>query len=167
MKLHITLLLSAASFAFALTPASAQESREALIRQLVAEQKIEAMFEQQIAQSREAIKGQGSQLLQSMTGGAKPDAKMAQALDRYMERATRLFTADEYLSVWAKQYGADLSDEDLRQLLAHYRSPIGRKEVAANQRAMAGFSAWANEEGLKRATALMTDFARELDAAAR
>ena len=167
MKHRAGFLLLAAWLVFGTSAAIAQESRASLLKQLMVEQKIEPMFEQQLEQMRASLKGQGTQMLQQLTGGAKPDAKLAAALDRYMERAANLVSADEYAAVWARNYGAELSDDDLRQLLAHYRSALGRKEVAANQRAMGAFAAWGNDQMMKRATALMADFAKDLDAASR
>ena len=167
MKRYFT-LLPMAVLAFGAATAHAQSARADLLKTLMTEQGIEAQFAVQLETMRESVAGQGTELLKQMTGGAQPDARAAATMDRFIERTARMFTAEEFAAQWTMQYGSsNLSDEDLGQLIAHYRSPLGRKEVAANQRALGGFSAWLNAESFKRTTALLTDLVKELQGAQR
>ncbi len=66
--------------------------------------------------------------------------KYEAAFKRFSEKATTLWSADDLLAIWVKHYGKNLSDNELDQILAYYKSPIGKKDVAAGQAALAGLS---------------------------
>lgn len=144
--------------------AFAQESRQELVQKIAAAQGVQDQFEQQLADQRESLKGYGAKLLGDIVGQSGGEASDAQkaAFDRFLIRCTQMFSARELAAKWVASYGADLSVSDLREILKHYDSPIGKKEVAANKAAMSAFSAWMNNEGQARTTALLTGLMKDL-----
>ncbi len=71
---------------------------------------------------------------------ARSNPKFEAAFRRFSDKAANLWTADDLLAVWTKNYGRNLSDSELDQILAYYQSPLGRKDIAAQQAALAGLS---------------------------
>jgi hypothetical protein len=53
------------------------------------------------------------------------------------------------------------------QMLAYDQSPVGRKDVAATQSAMAAFSSWLSAESRARTLAQMAELGQELERALR
>ena len=80
----------------------------------------------------------------------KEDPRLAEIFGQYVERCATMFTAKELVSTWAGAYGKGLSDSELKQILAYYRSPLGKKDVQASQVAMASFAKTMLVESEKR-----------------
>jgi len=78
-----------------------------------------------------------------------------------------MFSAKELAAKWAASYGADLSVSDLREILQHYQSPIGKKEVIANKAAMAAFSVWMSNEAHARTDVLIAGLMKDLQPPAK
>jgi hypothetical protein len=167
MNLRLRHRLLGALLAVAATGAWAQDERQSLVRQILAAQGLEQSFELQMAQARQTFKGYGEQALARVSGGAPPDPRAVAALERFLERSSRTFVVQEYIDQWARHYGAQLSDDELRQVLDYYQSPVGRKDVAATQVAMAAFSSWLSAESRSRTLALMAELGQELERALR
>lgn len=155
---------AAALLSLSLPTAFAQETRQELVQKIQAVQGIQDQFEKQLADQREALKGYGAKLLGDIAAqsGGEASAKDKAAFDRFLQRCAQMFSGKELAAKWAASYGADLSIEDLREILAHYESPIGKKEVRANKAAMAAFSAWMNAESQTRTDALIGGLLKDL-----
>lgn len=65
--------------------------------------------------------------------------KLKEIFRRFMERGAGILTADELLGIVASHYGKNLSDRELDEILAYYKSPIGQKDVSSTKAAMEGF----------------------------
>lgn len=149
--------------------AFAQESRQELVHKIALAQGLQDQFEQQLADQRESLKGYGAKLLADVAAqsGDKASAREQAAFDRFVSRGAQMFSAKELAAKWAASYGSDLSVSELREILKHYESPIGKREVAANKAAMSGFSAWLNSESQARTQVLLAGLVKDLQPPAK
>lgn len=142
MKIGATIV----AIAIACGTAHADEaSRRDKIVQIAEAQGLTQMFQSQLDQSVTSAADIGRSLVKKMleeAGVTDPAAvaRLEPIYRRYMERCASMFTAREFVDLWVKAYGEGLSEADLTQILAYYRSPAGRKEVASTQKAMVTFS---------------------------
>lgn len=124
--------------------ASASERTEK-IQVLMDAQGLTQTFEQQMTAGREQTKMQADQMLQQIMNGLRPnpefEEKFKVAYLDFVEAMQAPWSSSEVVKVWAKYYGSRFTDSELDQLIAHYRSPLGQKEVIAGREAMAQFSA--------------------------
>lgn len=160
-------LATAIVIASAAASASAQDARTALVQKIAAAQGLTEIFDQQLAQQREATKGYASKLFDQAVaaGGGQANQKEKAALESFVSKASDMFSGKEVSAAWVAHYGKDLSLQDLQAILSYYESPVGRKDVAATKSAMPAFSSWMAEEAQSRATSLLKDFVAELQAA--
>jgi hypothetical protein len=98
-----------------------------------------------LEQSRQAAREQAGQLSDQMLQEALKDSTaltleqneaIAAASRTFAQTCAESFNVEDAVSAWGKFYAANLSDEELQQILAYYTSEIGRKDVAASQGAM-------------------------------
>jgi hypothetical protein len=145
----------------------AQDARSELVRKIAASQGLLEMFDQQITQQRESVKGYASDIFQRAVtdSGGQANEKERAAFERFVGKTATIFSASEMEAAWIASYGKDLTVDDLAAILRYYESPIGRKDVAANKLAMVSFSAWASREGRARATALLQGLILDLQEA--
>ncbi len=157
------LIISAAPAAFA------QEGRQELVQKILVVQGLQEQFEQQLADQRKSLEGYGTKMLEDVLAqeGRKATAREKAAFDRFVTRGAQMFSAKELAAKWAASYGADLSVSDLREILQHYQSPIGKKEVIANKAAMAAFSVWMSSEAHARTDALIAGLMKDLQPPAK
>jgi hypothetical protein len=165
--LHAPLLAIFIAACLAASPCSAQEARAEVIQKIAASQGLFEMFEQQLAQQRDSMKGYAAKLFEQTTAetGMQPNAKEKAALEQFLAKAPTVFSATEITNTWTATYGKDLSVPELQDILKYYDSPIGRKDVAASKAAMISFSIWMNQEAQVRATSLIKEMLQELKAA--
>jgi hypothetical protein len=78
------------------------------------------------------------------------NTKFEQVFTQYIERCSTMFTAKEFVETWSRFYGKNLSEVELEKILAYYKSSAGKKDVAASQAAMVGFSQVMGAESQKR-----------------
>ena len=154
-------------------PASAADDvRQQKLDELMRTIKLQDMIEQQIAQSRVSYVAFGkkmfAQFQDQMAPNADPaeKARMEAVLQRYIERAASLWKAEELAAIWAQHFGRDLSEDDLDQILAFYRSPVGPKIVAANEAANVAFTGTVNTQSQERLRAALQQLAADLREAA-
>lgn len=62
--------------------------------------------------------------------------KIAAAARRFSDACADSLDVDEAVAKWGEYYAASLSEEELDDVLRYYRSPVGRKDVAATKAAM-------------------------------
>jgi hypothetical protein len=169
-------MFKALAFALALVLAipayAADDVRQRKLDELMRTIKLQDMFEQQIASSRASYVAFGrkifAQFQEQMTPIADPaqKAKMDSVLQRYIERASVLWKAEDLAAVWSERFGRELTDDDLEQILAFYRSPVGPKVVAANQAANIVLTEFVNAQSQERLRAAIQQLAADLREAA-
>lgn len=166
-NLRIALFFFIAAVSAASMPSFAQNKHAELIQRIAVSQGLLEIFEQQLVQQRDSMNGYATKLFDECVAesGGQANMKAKTALEHFMAKVATIFSAAEITSAWTSAYGKDLSEQELQEILKYYESPIGRKDVAANKSAMVTFSTWMNQESLTRSTALLKEFAQELQAA--
>jgi hypothetical protein len=150
---------------------TADESvRQAKIAKVLEAQGLLQMFQQQIEQSKSQASDAGKDIYRTILreGGieeGQENPKLEQVFTQYIERCSTMFTADEFVEIWSRFYGNDLSEAELDELLAFYTSPVGKKDVAASQAAMIGFSQVVGTESQKRVNNSIGQLIADLKAA--
>lgn len=146
LKTKIALLI----FAAAISGTSMASDRTDKIKAIMQAQGLAETLDQQISSARTASRQQGAQVLdQTLKGinplkGLNPPDKIlgdfAKAADEFIENIQPPWSTQEIVDIWSELYGAQFSDAELDQLLAHYLSPLGQKEVLVSRQAVIEFS---------------------------
>ena len=109
------------------------------------------MFEDQLALSRTQGQEQGRAMVDQMMAGLNPtpefSARFDQAFDQFMSEIETPWSASEIVSVWSKYYGEYFTEDELSQLIKHYESPLGQKEITASRESMVKYSNHFSEAG--------------------
>lgn len=132
-----------------------ESERQAKIAKIIEAQGLQQMFQQQLDQSKAQARDLGKSLYRKMLSESgfadgQEDTKFEQVFTQYIERCSTMFTAKEFVETWSRFYGKDLSEPELEKILAYYKSSAGKKDVAASQAAMVGFSQVMGAESQKR-----------------
>jgi hypothetical protein len=146
-------------------------ARQKKITQIIEAQGLHQMFQDQLNQSKAAATQHGREIFERIVrelgdGAEKSNPKFEAVFTKYIEKCASMWTAEELVAVWTRNYGRDLSEQDLDHILAYYKSPYGKKDVAASQAAMFGFAQVMQTEGLRKMNALITGLASDMKAAA-
>lgn len=146
--------------------------REEKVAQIIEAQELTKTFQQMLDQSKAAATDLGRGIYKKIlaeTGvsESKPNPKMEAVFTRYVERCSTMFSAKEIVSIWSAYYGKDLSESDLDQILAYYKSPVGQKDLRSTQAAMEGFFHTINVETQKRMEGSVAQLVTDLKAAAK
>ena len=152
-KLVFVSLLAACSVADA-------TERSEKIRSLMEAQGLVATFDQQIQAGRAQSKRVADQMLDQLLQGLNPNEefkhKFRSAVGEFVQQLQPPWSAQQIVDVWSGIYGEQVSDQELDELLAFYRSPLGKKEVAASRTSLPKFNAYFQERYkpiLEKATA--------------
>ncbi len=144
----LRILAFAIVMATALPSAAEADARQEKITELVRVMGLRDAFDRQIEQSRAAYAEIGKKMVAQVlaeAGVTDPEkkARLEVIFQRYLERgASRSqWKAEDLVEIWSRHYGQDLSDDDLDQILAFYKSPVGQRELAASQAATTGYTA--------------------------
>lgn len=142
-------------------------SRREKIAAIIEAQGLQQMFQQQLDQGLDSAGEIGRNVVQKIaqeTGVSEADAKtrLEPIFRRYMERCASMFSAAELVDLWGRKYGQNLSEPELEQILRYYRSPVGKKDVAASQEAMVAFSQSMSTIGQQRLNDSLGQLMREL-----
>ncbi|HET7833967.1 MAG TPA: DUF2059 domain-containing protein [Gallionella sp.] len=142
MKLAVSFILFALISGTALADDTARNQK---IAEIIKAQGVYQQFDDLIQQSKVStnkfLDESYRKILNDLNAAnARSNPKFEAAFRRFSDKAANLWTADDLLAVWTKNYGRNLSDSELDQILAYYQSPVGRKDVAAQQSALAGLS---------------------------
>ena len=163
-KIGIAIALLISSVAFA-------DTREEIIADLMEAQGLLQIFEDQLEMARSQSREQGNDLVHQMMSGLNPTPEYSERIDaafnEFMEALMAPWSASEIVSVWARYYGPHFSDDELAQLLEYYKSPLGRKEVAASREAMAGYSNYLNEASKPILEKAVQDYVQKLQLIAK
>ncbi|MDR3055491.1 MAG: DUF2059 domain-containing protein [Zoogloeaceae bacterium] len=132
-----------------------ESARQAKISEIVEAQGLLQTFQQQIDQAKLQAGDIGEDLYRTLLresgmSDEQENPKLKQVLTQYLERCSKIFTAEELTEIWSRFYGSDLSEAELDEILAFYKSPIGKKDVAASQAALVSFSQILNTESQNR-----------------
>ncbi len=160
-------LVFAACLLISVTATADEANRQVKIAKIIEAQGIHKMFQQQIDQQTASAKDIGANLYRKILtenglSSEQADPKVEQIFTRYIERCVSMFSAKEFVEIWSRYYGKNLSEADLEKILAYYTSPVGKKDVAASQAAMAGFSQVITVEMQKRMESAVEQLMREL-----
>jgi hypothetical protein len=132
-----------------------ESARQAKITKIIEAQGLQQMFQQQLDQSKGQARDLGKNLYRKMLSESgitdgQENTKFEQVFTQYIERCSTMFTAKEFVETWSRFYGKNLSEVELEKILAYYKSSAGKKDVAASQAAMVGFSQVMGAESQKR-----------------
>jgi hypothetical protein len=143
----------------------AQETRASMIRQIVEVQGVRQMFEEQYAQQRNTMEDQAKQLYTQIveSDGGKESEKSKEIFIRFMTKTSEMISVSEMTDRWISYYGTQLSDKDLRDILAYYKTETGKKDIAATRAAMTPFTAWLLQESQKRGEQLIAEFIQQME----
>ena len=106
--------------------------------------KIQGFYEM-IDQQSESCKQQGQSMADNMLSELKkqiPDMdpvfiqELKQSYDSFVSSVKPNWTTKEAVAAWVGYYGAQLTEGEVDQLLIHYKSPLGQKDIAATKSAM-------------------------------
>ena len=132
-----------------------ESARQAKISKIMEAQGLQQMFQQQLDQSKAQASDLGKNLYRKLLADSgiadgQENPKLERVFTQYIERCSTMFTAKEFVETWSRFYGSNLSEADLEKILAYYKSSAGKKDVAASQAAMVGFSQVIGAETQKR-----------------
>jgi hypothetical protein len=88
--------------------------------------------------------------------------KITEAADKMIARVNDSWSVDDALSVWQAEFSADLSIEELHQILDASRTPLGRKQIAASKRAVKAFQTYMLSKNKTLVEAAMKEYVKEL-----
>jgi hypothetical protein len=115
------------------------------IRDLLDSQGMLNMYEQQIKTGRDRARQMADQMLAQATASLnltdQAKRQLNDVFQEFISSAMPTWTSQDVLDAWGKYYGSKFSDEELEQLTAFYRSPLGQKDVAATAEALPKLSA--------------------------
>ena len=138
MKRWLTLIL------FLFAHAVSASDRETRIKTLMEAQGLLGTFQQQMDMGHEQSREQGQIMIDEFMHHLDPSPeyqeKFKAAFNLYIDALSSPWSADELVSVWAQNFGEHFTEAELDQLISHYTSDLGQKEVMASREAMAGFS---------------------------
>jgi hypothetical protein len=132
-----------------------ESARQAKITKIIEAQGLQQMFQQQLDQSKAQAGDLGKNLYRKMLSengivAEQENTTLEHVFTQYIERCSTMFTAKEFVETWSRFYGNNLSEAELEKILAYYKSSAGKKDVAASQAAMVGFSQVIGAESQKR-----------------
>ncbi len=127
-----------------LSTAALAQDREETIKQIMEAQGLIEIFEQQLELGRQQNREQGRAMLNQMMESLNPSQefnnRFEKAFQAFMSEVETPWGAKEIVAVWAKYYGEHFTNDELKELLAHYRTPLAQKETVASRQALVGFS---------------------------
>lgn len=132
-----------------------ESARQAKISKIMEAQGLQQLFQQQLDHSKAQARDLGKDLYRKMLSESgisdgQENPKLEQVFVQYIERCSTMFNAKEFVEIWSRFYGNNLSEAELDKILAYYKSPVGKKDVTASQAAMVGFSQVVSTESQKR-----------------
>ena len=151
--------------------ASADEAtRRGKIAEIFEIQGLSQMLQQQMEESKAAAGEIGKSIVKKILAEkgipeGQQNPQLEQVFRDYLERSATMFSAKELVDTWSTFYGENLSESELDQVLAYYKSPVGRKDVIANQLAMPRFGEFMRTQQQKRMNASIGQFMAEVKSA--
>ena len=130
-RFAVILLLLTASYAFA-----DEASKAAKLKELAKIQGLHEIIEQQRSYSHEQVKLIAPKILQeakTQFPGLKKTTLTAleNSYQKFLNATKPAWTTEEAVKAWSVYYGLHVTEDELDNILAFYRSPIGQKEAEA------------------------------------
>jgi hypothetical protein len=133
-----------ALLAYGIGSSAVAEARSEKIKRLMEAQGLLQMFEQQQDMGRVQLRQQADDMLEAMLKVNQPARpfmdRLRASYDELIAALQPRWSPQEFVDVWAHHFGSHFTEAELDQLIAHYHSPLGRKEVQANQKALGPFT---------------------------
>lgn len=144
-----------------------QNTKQAKLRELVELQGLTATMEEAHASRGEQAREVGPMIIaqfkkELLNLDAATMAEMQAALESFVEAASAGVTAAESIAVWIEYYGQNVTEADLDQILAYYRSPAGRKDAVAQGKAGERWTAFLTERSNKAMDAATSAYIERL-----
>jgi hypothetical protein len=146
-----------------------QSTKDAKLNELMRLQGLTEMIEQQQAYCQEQARAIGPKMIAEFKKQI-PEIDQAvldevdAALSAFVDSAKPSWTVGEAATAWSNYYGEQLTEEELDQIIAFYRSPIGQKDILATRKAMPGWSAFFGERNQKVLESAMNAYVERLKA---
>lgn len=146
--------------ACASTPDTPQQ-RAAYLAELAQAYDIEGMVShsqtEALAEARRSIEAVRSQFGEELARATPAQRnRLEAAMDRFVTAARLMPDLDTASSVWAQGFAANLSNQDLRQIVEFARTPAGRAQISASRDAQAQLATYLRQvrgAGMDRAAA--------------
>jgi hypothetical protein len=132
------------------TPGNATLSgstKNAKLAQLFKLQGFSAVIEQQRQACKKQAEAMKPQIMQQLKKTFPDDkarfwGQFEIAYERFEKASQPSWTVEEATDYYAKLYGKHVSEQDLDQILAFYRSPVGKKDIEASNAAISEWTAF-------------------------
>jgi hypothetical protein len=136
--------------------------RSQLLDEIIEAQGLRQLAEQTkaaaAAEAKEAGRMSYEQMKQRMPSVQKEILeKIRLASDKYTQTVMAAWSVEDSMAVWKEKYGAEFSEDELRQILAQLKSPLGQKELAASKQAVAAWRFFITERQKAAAEAAMKE----------
>jgi cytochrome c556 len=161
----VAVLLTLSLGACQSTP-SLPQTREALMAELASAYDVEGILAREQTEALAELHRDLEQVRAQMNGRLTPaqQEKFSAGIDRFVASARSGVDARTAASVWAQAYAAELTDDDLRRIVAFSRTPAGAAEIAANRRAGDSLRDYLRQDREKRFGPAQRQFYAEMKA---
>jgi uncharacterized protein len=141
MTFRSGLALLVALFVLGSTGARSDDSsKNAKLAELFKLTGLDRTLEQRRESCRKQAEAVRAQVMEQMKAtfpdGAPAWKKLDAAYTRFLEASQPAWTTDEAVQRYAQLYGAGVTEDELDQIIAFYRSPAGMKDIAASEAAI-------------------------------
>ena len=82
---------------------------------------------------------------------------------KFLSSLSTAWSADEIFNLWARYYGSTFSNEEIDQLIAFYKSPLGIKEVQAHNDAYLHIQEYCRILIMPKVEAALEQYGKDLD----
>lgn len=145
------------------------KSKEAKLAELMKIQGIYEMIEQAQEGSQEMLNQNFLETEQDLKAKfpalfESSDQKFKTLLDKFFDQMSqRIPPTEEAVKVYAKIYGASLTEPELDKILEYYKTPMGQKDITAAKKANQEFNKYFMEQVQEHASKVTTSFYDELN----
>jgi len=145
-----------------------EASKAEKLKELMRVQGLYDMIEQQQMYSEAQAKSLEQQIMGNLENkyhGMIPEKKLAfkKATERFINYAKASWTVTDAVEAWQQYYGASVTEAELDQILAFYKSPIGQKHILATKMAMPKWNQYFAEKTQGTLEKAMQTYMKELD----
>jgi hypothetical protein len=145
---------------------SLPQSREECMAELAGAYDVEGIIARERTEALAELHRDLEQLRAQVSGRLTPaqQHQFDAGIDRFVTNTRAGVDPHAAASVWAQAYAADLTDSQLRSIVAFSRTPAGAAEIAASRRAGDGLRDYLREDREKRFGAAQRQFYAEMRA---
>jgi hypothetical protein len=148
------------------TAPSLPPTREALMAELASAYDIEGIIVRERTETLAELHRDIDQVRAQMNGRLSPaqQERFNAGIDRFVASARSGVDPSTAASVWAQSYASELTDSELRSIVAFARTPAGAAEIAANHRAGDSLRDYLRQDREKRFGPAQRQFFAEMKA---